>query len=528
MPRRSALVGISGALIAAQFPASSRSHSQASLLDYLPAEQHARLMRGNSDFDCAPAIGRALQETSCAQVALVVPAGVYNLVPAQVLHHADPNFECLAAIKICTNMRIVGQPGATFRMAPGFSNDQKPKAMVMFGTDGVHEDVELDGLTLDMNGRHNPISPERAGRIFNRFPQAQIFVSSGRNRPAARIDRVRITDTVFRNANGVSCIVMGQTEDGTSPLGRDWYLERCQFWENGHDTDDHSSVFAYAERVITRSCLFANRRPFDGTGVNTAYEVHGAKQEISGCAFANMLRGIWVAGNYSAPTTGTLIAENDFRTTFYGVDFFRDRAELAPIEDTRIMNNRFKFNDYLIANIPDLRFKAAVQVASEYSQKGVIISQNAVSKEGHAVTSAFLVVTGGFKGRRRHEDIVARANKGEGLTFGSFVRTVPTAGIGTLSITRNHWSNLAPSKTMQIAAGDAFESTIEPQPVGSLTIGGGSVSRSLAAGTRTYDVFINTTIEHLRLLRTTRRGGVEPKLIIGDAGRILVRSGDAA
>lgn len=416
-------------------------------------------------------------------------------------------------------MRLHGAPDVLLRMMPGYSSDRTPRAMAMFAASGPIADIELKGLVLDMNGRNNPISPARAKGVYNRFPQAHIFVSGGRGQAAARVDRARITDSVFRDSNGVSCIVMGQNDDPNASLGQDWVLERCRFLDNGMDTDDHSSVFAYAEGVQTKACSFANVAPFGPTGVNTAYEVHGSRQTISDCTFTNMMRGIWVANNYSNVTTGTTIRNNVFRTQFYGVDFFNDRQAAKSIENTDISDNMFIFDDSSIASVPTLNFKAAVQIASEFAQREVRVSRNTMRKTGQTVTSAFVVVTGGANGQVRHDSIVVADNQGEGLTFGSFVRTTAHAGIGRLTIVRNRWTALSPSATMSIGAGDAVEHTGTLQPIASLTLGGGSV-QAARAGKSVKTVYINALVRSLVLAPIRSQGITSGLLALGSAARL--------
>lgn len=517
--RRDLLVAATAAIVASACRATVAE--KVSLFDYLPPDQQRRIVEGRSDLDCASVFEQALDDAIAAGAMLWLPRGTYLLQPKHALVHADANFECLAAIRMRSGMRIKGEPGATLRMVPGFSSDQRPRAAAMFATTVPIADVEIAGLTLDMNGRANSISPNRRVGDFSRFPQAQIFVSSRNDVPAARIDSVHVSDTIFRDANGVSCIVMGQNSDPHASMGRGWTLQHCAFEENGLDTDDHSSIFAYAEDVTVDRCRFMNARPFDRTGVNTAYEVHGARQRITNCTFSNMLRGIWVANNYSAVTAGTRIADNRFRTLFYGVDFFQDRASAREIVDTRIERNDFAFDDRTIAALPRLDLKAAVQIASEFGQQGIRINDNRGTKVGHGITSAFLVVTGGASGDRRHNDIVASGNSGDGLTFGNFARTSPTKGLGALILTGNHWTSLAPSSTMAIAAGDAVEQTGKPQPIEMLKLGGGSARSAKPDDRRVKPIYINAFVRSLVIEPVAGYGPNGVPVELGGTGRIM-------
>lgn len=490
------------------------------LLDFISAAEHRRIAEGRSRFDCAPDLRRAVRQAAASRAILWIPRGTYFLGPSERLDHAD-SFPCFAAVLMVSGMRLHGENGAMLRMLPGFSTDQSPRAMVMFGTSDAIANIELRGLVLDMHGRANPISPGRSARVYNRLPQAQVFVSGGRGSSAARVDGAIIEDTVFRDAAGVSCVVMGQTDDPSAPLGRNWSISRCRFLDNGMETDDHSSIYAYADDVVTTNCAFANVARFGPTGVNTAYEVHGSRQTIRGCTFTNVMRGIWVANNYSSVTSGTLIVDNHFRTGFYGVDFFNDRSTAREIRNTRIMNNRFQFDDALIASIPRLDFKAAVQIASEFGQQGVKITGNIVTKTGHQVTSAFLVVTGSASGARRHDAIEVTDNQGCGLTFGSFLRTTPTAGLGRLTIVRNRWTNLAPSKDMAVAAGDAVEHTDTLQPISALLLGNW-VRAGDAARRAVTPIYINAWVRSLTLEASNGDGRNAGPMKLGAAARIEV------
>ncbi|QDZ06949.1 hypothetical protein FPZ24_05190 [Sphingomonas panacisoli] len=497
-----------------------------SLLDYLPSAEHGRLRDGTSVFDCTPALNRAVQDCAAVGKVLFLPGGIYTVRPThQLRHDGERAFACLAAIKLVDGMRILGEATTIIRMVSGYSSDDRPCAMAMFGTDEQLSNVAFDGLTLDMNGDGNPISPARARGIFNRFPQAHIFVSGKPGGPAARIDNVRLDDVTFTGSNGVSCVVMAQTDNPTTRLGNGWQLNRCTFTENGMDTDDHSSVYGYADDVFVRDCRFANARPFTTTGVNTGYEVHGSNHVISGCTFVNALRGIWVANNYTAPVTATRIERNDFRTLYYGVDFFRDRAEAQDISDTVIAENRFEFDDVASTSILRPDFKAAVQIASDFSQHGVAIRNNVVNKIGTVIPSAFLVVTGGGLGDTRHDNITAAGNSGKGLTLGSFVRTSPRSGLGRLTIIDNDWENLTPAGAIAVAAGDAVEQTGTLQPIRSLTLGGGSVIDRRRVPRTMNAIFINGYVQRLNL-SPIRTAGLTGKIYArGSGAQVTVNVG---
>lgn len=517
--RRDFVIGGAASTLLGSSACAASGSDPIAFLDFIPAAEHRAIGEGRSHYDCGPALQRAVQQAASSGRILSIPRGIYRLAPSHELTHADRSFPCLAAVRMVSGMRLHGEAGAVLRMIDGYSSDQTPRAMAMFGSSEPVADIEFKDLVLDMNGRANPISPERAAGHYSRAPQAQIFISGGRGETAARGDRVTISDTIFRDANGVSCVVMGQTDDRTARLGRRWLLSKCRFEDNGLDTDDHSSIYAYADDVMATDCTFSNRAGFGPTGVNTAYEVHGSRQTITRCVFRNMMRGIWVANNYSSLTTDTVIKANSFETMIYGVDFFRDRADAEGIRRTIISDNQFRFNDTLIQSSPGLNVKAAVQIASEYAQQDVEITRNTVTKAGHSVTSAFLVITGGARGNERHSAITVTRNEGRGLTFGSFLRTTAEAGIGRVVIVENRWADLSPSSAMAIAAGDAVEHTGRLQPVASLTLDNSTSPAAASRGAQFHAIHINAWIQSL-VLKSGNSYGAATKPSLGGAARL--------
>jgi len=486
---------------------------RASLRDYLPANQHDA---PSGEFTSE--IQRAINETARDGAELIIPAGTYWLVPMQSLMHADPSFACHAALRLRSSLRLRAEPGAHFVMAAGLSSDTAPRAMVMFGADDPLSDISISGLTMDMNGATNPISPRRRERIFSRLPQAHIFVSGGTGQEAARIDNCHIARCLFTGSPGVSCIVSGQSNAADAVIGRGWLITSNRFSSNGFDTDDHSSIFGQTNTMVIRNNRFDNPAVYNGTGGNTAHEVHGADHLFERNKVHNYLRGVWVSSSYAAPTTGTKILNNEFRTMFYGVDFFRDSNRLEKITGTTIMGNDFFFDD---SDYPDLDLKAAVQVASPYAQSMINISANSVTKTGAGLASAFLVIAQGQNGPGVHDLIDAIDNQGSGLTFGIFLRTSPTSGLGRLRFLDNRWTGLRPAGAFAIAAGCIAEHTGAIQPIASLTIGGGD---SIGESEPVPALLVNTQIRSLTLKPVTV-GAPQHAMIRGGAGGIETISG---
>lgn len=507
MDRRSMLTGsLAATAFAALKSGCARATEPRSLLDFIPYEHRAAIRAGTSDFDCAPALQRAIDTTAEARVALVVPTGTYVLVPATPIDDEEGRRACLAAAIMRSGMVIQGEPGSILRIRAGVSSDRSPRSMGMFCTDRPIADVAIIGLTMDMNGGANPISPQRVQRNYGRANQSHILVSGTSGEVAARIDNALIERCAFLNTAGVCCIVMAQSNVPGVQLGRGWRLIDNEFRDNGLDTDDHSSVYGWADDVVATGNRFINTK-FVGDEQRLAgvvgYEIHGANHLLAGNLFSGYQRGIWIAPNYSTPVTGTRIVANRFERGGVGVDFFGDRSGLPPISDSVIEDNTFAFaDDPGMANI-DL--KACVQIASRVAQREVRIARNRASSTSGRVATALAVVTGGGLDGRVHDAITIVDNETDGLTFGSFIRTAPDVGLGTIVSQHNRWNNLTPAGAFAIAVGDAVDHTARLQAIGALTLGGGSASGVVGSRGHTYAVRVNAQVERLEVVPVSAR-----------------------
>ena len=499
LDRRSVLKGgLAATACAGVSPACARVSGSLSLLDFIPGEHHGAIRDGVSDFDCAPALQRAIDNTAATKTRLVIPAGTYVLVPATPIDDEEGRGACLAAVVMRTGMHIHGEPGAILRIRGGISTDRAPRSMGMFCTDRPIADVRFAGLTMDMNGRENPISPQRASRLYSRYNQSHILVSGTRHGIAARIADATIEGCAFLNTAGVCCIVMAQSNVPGIQLGRGWRIMNNEFRGNGIDTDDHSSIYGWADDVVVTGNRFINTSFVGGEqrlAGNVGYEVHGSNHHLRSNLFSGYFRGIWIAPNYSTAVVGTRIIANHFTGGCVGIDFFGEQSGVPQISDSIIESNSFSFADD--PGITDIDLKACVQIASLAAQRNVTIAHNTSSSTSRGVATALAVVTGGGIESRVHDAITIVDNQTDGLTFGSFIRTSPNVGLGSITSQRNRWVDLRPAGAFSIAVGDLVEHTGRLQTIADLALGGGSASGGAGGGSRAYAVRINAQVERL-------------------------------
>lgn len=147
----------------------------ATVLDLIPAGQHAAILTRSSSYDAAPDIKRAIDQASAEGRRLHVPTGLYNIVPG------TPHMSEAGLIQACfllrSNMDIAGERGASFRVPNGVSTDANVVPMAIFASNQPVAGIVMRDLALDLNGQNNPISPNRATGNYSLLNQPHIFIS---------------------------------------------------------------------------------------------------------------------------------------------------------------------------------------------------------------------------------------------------------------------------------------------------------------------------------------------------------------
>lgn len=404
--------------------------------------------KGDGVTNDTDSIQAAIDAASSTKKRLTVPAYEYSIVPATAFADEDAGVPCITAFNLRSNLEIVAEEGAKFKVANGVSTDLSPKSMGIFSTNEVLSGVYIRNLEIDMNGANNPISPLRP--TYNRYNQAAILVSGTPGGVAARIDDVVIDNCTFRNNPGVCDIVVAQSNSTGVTLGKRWRITNNKFLDNGLDTDDHTAVFSWADDVEFSGNIVLNTTGYatvGRTGGNTCYEIHGQNHKVINNLFVNYIRGVWVSSNLTAAQVkGSIIANNHFYTHFYGVDFFRTVAALSQPVDTIIANNYFNFDGYTYSS-PVPQQKAAINVASEYAQKSILICNNIGKSTDNIVGSTFLTVTPQSVAGQTHDDINLIGNKCTGFLNLASITTNATNGLGCITIKGNRYSDGLASPT---------------------------------------------------------------------------------
>jgi|LakMenEpi03Aug12_release.lakeMendotaPanAssembly.Ray.scaffolds.fasta_scaffold32315_10 hypothetical protein len=458
------------------------------------------------------AIQAAIDAVSSTGRTIYFPAGTYLVTPATLKDWEGTPLgegQMTCAFIMRSGMSLWGDVGATIKLANDCSTLAAPKRLALFFTNVPISNVSFYGLIMDMNGANNRISP-LAPASFRRYTQAMIHVTGTFSGVAARIDNCRVENCQFLNTAGVTCIGMAQSNIPGVTLGQNWTVRGCLFKNNGLDSDDHSSIFGWANDVVcdgntfTADTMFPNG--FTGnSGTFVAYEIHGANHRFTNNLVENYFQGMWVASNLTSDADNIVIANNTFSPiNFAAIDFFRFSAAESLIKKVLIDGNTVGLDDTVPTGlVPDL--KVAFQIAPFYGISDVQISNNIATKIGTNKASAFLnVASQAAVAGQKHKNIVVKNNYANGWTFGVVLTTSAINGMGAVEITENNFVNCLPSTGFAFSQGISVGGTTSAYD--NLFIGSNSFIDEQAVPTQSFGIRLDALITNLNVKPQNYRG----------------------
>ena len=459
--------------------------------------------------DATAALNDAMAFASSARRQLFVPAQVFLIKPA-ITFTSEGSALYRGAFPLRSNLHIFGARGATFKIADDLSSDAHPLPMAMFFAVSPVANISIRGMVLDMNGERNPISPRRP-ESYNRFCQCQIYVTGGERPRTALADHMDVEWNTFANAPGASNIVLAQSNQPCARLGSDWTISHNRFKDNGGDTDDHSSIYAWANDVTAEANIFTSARSYGAvgrSGPQVAFEIHGARQRFRRNVVSGYNQGVWIDSNYSTSVNDIAVSNNQFRTLFFGVATYRNLPTETALSGIKIVGNTFYFDDTVVASTPRLNLKQAVTITSAFAVSGVEVRENTVYKSGTRVASTFSNIVAATGPAQVHTDIVVAGNRGYGLSVGTDTNTNGVNGLGVIRLEDNRWTNLTPAGIFATTIGDSVGYLSLASPIQRLSLGGGAVIDDRAPPRTRYGFYLSGGIIDLKI-RPTRLVGVQ-------------------
>jgi len=356
-----------------------------------------------------------------------------------------------------------------------------------------------------------------------RLNQAQIAVTGSINGPqqlpAAALSDVLLKNDTFANGTGVTCILMALTNAPGAVLGSGWRILDNTFSNNGIDSDDHSTVFGWANNVVVERNTFTSSTPvgvsyFTGapsvSGPHVAYEVHGSNTTFNLNNVHNYYQGLWLADNLTSQVVHTAVQHNKFDSVFMGASVWYQSAAEKGIDDVLIDDNDFYFDDSTELSNPKADHKAAIVLGSFYGISDVVIRNNRARKTGSTIASSFAIVIGPTIADQITRAITISNNNGTGLSNGVTI-AAHNGRLADIAAVDNDWNDLTPAGIHSRASGYFVRSLgASGGSISGLTLGGGSVTDSRSH--TNYGIYIQGGSPNLSItdltLNPTRFSGI--------------------
>lgn len=406
--------------------------------------------KGDGVTDDSGAFQKCIDYSSAKGKKMYVPktATFYNLDCRQLM---GDEFSGMApvvrvALEMRSNLHMVSNK-AVLKIKGGISSRAKPTPMRMFFSNNFLENISFDGLILDMNGANNLLSPGLP-LISNNYTQAHILFSGTKAGIAAGANNVLIENCEFLNTAGVTCIGMAQSNTEGVTLGSNWVIRNSRFYNNGFDSVDHSSIYAFANDVECYGNTFDNPSMFKTVGGLVAIEVHGSNTRIHNNVINNYFQGIWVAINWSQPLIdNTEIYSNTAKVSGVFVDFYNGNLEKPPFYPISITNTRIYNNSVTVTNdpVPDA-LKQFVRIGSKIHPVNTSITGNKVVSESTSKNVSFVSVIVFPDQVRGLDNLLISDNTAAGLGDGILFFWNKNTDLNKIQITNNNFGRYLPLK----------------------------------------------------------------------------------
>lgn len=311
---------------------------------------------------------------------LYFPAGIYIVSLLQSINLEGGATVCCLIAKSNMALRGAGWGQSIIKLKNNQSTDASPKYFNIIATNTAVDNILIDGLCFDINGQNNKISPNRGSNVYNKFNCAA-FICSGSVATVgqdAYVTNSKFTNNLIKNSPGVTCIGLAQTNSSGTVLGYNIEISNNIFYNNGLDTNDHSSVYSLAENVNIHGNTFYF--PTMSTGIQgplVAAELHGARNFFTNNSIYNYPQGLWIGGNRTNLSYDLVVSNNSFVVSSYGMLFFRESALDLGVQDVVISsNNIWITNDTKTTLLAATKVGIGVTASLGGSSNVVIASNN--------------------------------------------------------------------------------------------------------------------------------------------------------
>lgn len=484
----------------------------------------------------APFNDSAVQKAFDAGVPLSAGKGTYQFSLSRNI--VLENGPTVCALLMVSGLNILGSGmGETiFKLRDNESTDANPKSFNFISGNQVYEYVTFDGITFDLNGQNNPISPNRGAGVYNAYNCAaiMIFGSVASGGADARISKSKLLRLEIINTPGVTGIAVGGRFTHPGIKGFDVEIAHCRFYNNGIDSADHSSIYGFCNYLNVHDNVFDHPVPSTGhRGPVCCIELFGSNNSAHNNKFNNYLQFAWVGCGEEGVHSNILIHSNQGSASYRFVDTWSFGPQNNGLHELQIFGNNVNITGApmgfsglervginLQMNVADLDvvkiFGNSIKCFDRSANTGIVVFPGSghqisgVSIYGNTLDGFSRAVAGGGPGRLLDVSIDGNQLVNCHTTD---ARPTDTRGIDFTGI--NSFCTLAISDN-KISGGD-----LNPNPLFGIAISGefGSVhvdGNAIRAGT---DIAISAIV-------VGRRTGAQARIYTGPPADAVWQPGD--
>lgn len=416
------------------------------------------------------------------------PAGTYILtIGNSITLEGGSTFCALVAI---SGMQLTGDGWnkSILKLKDSQSTNASPKYFNIIAGNTVMSDILIDGLQFDINGANNQIN---ANNGFN----CCAFICSGSVATVgvdARVINMKFTNNLVQNSPGNSCLGLGQSSSVGSVLGFNVEISGNIFYNNGLDTNDHSTIYAWAENVDIHDNTFYFPTMSSGqNGPRVACEFHGSRNNFHDNDVYNYFGGVYIAGNLTNLSYHQSVTNNNFVVCNFAVQSFMEIPTEPGCAFINVTGNRIWItNDNASAS------KVAIGInPSRGKVDNVNVTNNVIYSSDTNIStgvSVYSIATSAIS------NILVSGNNIQGVTQGVKVGIAGGLACDNVAVKDNLIKVTTTTGTPTLAFGVYL-----PGPVGTVAIEGNTFS-----GTANSFVYADSTLTAttLRLLNNTGAG----------------------
>ena len=371
-------------------------------------------------------------------------AGTFEITLAQNINLEAGATWCCLVWKTGMVLRGAGKGKTVLKLKNGQSTDGAPKFFNIIAGNSVISNAHLLDLTIDVNGANNPISPNRGSGVYSPYNCAGLFVSGrvGTVGVDARMLDCSVVNVAVNNSPGVTCIATGQQE-APATLSNNVRIINCDFYNNGIDSSDHSSIYMWGNKIWVEGCNFDHPTPSTGTvGPVVAAEMHGSSNFFINNNINNYCQIAWVTGNQTGPSIGMHVHNNRARVTWVGVGLYSITPIDKGLRDISITGNTIEIIAGVITNPAMLGFpKSAILLNMQNGQANRMLVANNIVFCSDLVNSNIGIFAGANSGANV-VDAIVDANLISGFCRGVAVGLGSTSSVFNLTVSNNNICNM--------------------------------------------------------------------------------------